>query len=209
MPKTDFPNCFGIKYTPAIQFIQSIPSTWKGHELFAIWVVKMLKPKIVVDLGFDMGLSTIALAHRNRGHTFGIDWVKQDFSRKKASLDSAFQNISAAIRMKYVKNIHLIVGPIEEISQNWNREIGLLHIDCTQSYQEIKIHYENWSQFLKEDGVILIHNIEAYPNEVGRFFRELDTPKLLFPQGKGLGIATKNREIYEKTLREWKINPPS
>lgn len=79
-----------LKKTPAIQFIQSIPSTWKGHELFAIWIVKTLKPKVVVDLGFDMGLSTIALAHRNRGDTFGIDWVEQNFSRKKVSLDSAF-----------------------------------------------------------------------------------------------------------------------
>lgn len=199
----------GLKNTPAIQFIQSIPSTWKGHELFAIWLVKMLNPKVIVDLGFDMGLSTIALAHRNRGHTFGIDWVEQNFSQKKVSLDSAFQNISAAIRMKYVKNIHLIVGPILEISRNWNRGIDLLHIDCMQSYLEIKIHYENWTHFLNEDGVVLIHDAEAFPDEVGRFFRELDMPKLLFPQGKGLGIATNNREIYEMISREWKINPPS
>lgn len=108
-----------------------------------------------------------------------------------------------------MKNVHLIVGPLQEISRNWSREIDLLHIDCTQSYLEIKLHYESWTQFLKEDGVILIHDTEAFPDEVGRFFRELDMPKLHFPQGKGLGIATNNREIYKKISRDWKINPPS
>ncbi len=201
-----------LRSTPAIQFIQSIDSSWKGYELFAIWVVKKIKPKVIVDLGFDKGLSTIAFAHRNCGDTYGIDWVgENNFSQKRDSMEKAFHNISAAIRMKYVKNINLIIGPLTEISEKWDREIDLLHIDCAHSYDEIKEQYESWKPFLKKDAVILIHDVGAFPNETGRFFQELTLPKRLFAHGKGLGIATNNSSLHEQIANAWEetANLPS
>ena len=196
-----------FRYTPAIRCIQSIESTWKGHELFGIWIVQKIKPKVTVDLGFDMGLSTFAFAHRNRGHTFGVDWIgNANFSRKRAAMESAFQNISAAIRLKYVKNIHLFIGPLNEIAQKWDCKIDLLHIDGMHSYEEIKEQYEHWKLFLNEDAVILIHDVEGYPEETGRFFRELSLPKLKFTHNNGLGIATKSRAVCEAISEEWTLN---
>ncbi len=193
-----------MRHTPAIQFIQSIDSSWKGHELFAIWVVKKIKPRIIVDLGFDTGLSTIAFAHRNPGHTYGIDWVgESNFPQKRTSMEKAFHNISSALRLKYVKNINLIIGPSYEISRQWDREIDLLHIDSSHSYDEIKKHYENWRPFLTNNAVILIHDVGAFPNETGRFFQELDLPKRLFAQGKGLGIATTNLSLQQEIADVW------
>lgn len=187
-----------------MQFIQSIPSTWKGYELFAIWIVKKFKPKVTVDLGFDMGLSAISFAYSNRGHTFGIDWLTDtNFSRKRMAMESAFHNILNAIRLKYVKNLHLIVGPPTEISNKWNKEIDLLHIDCTERYDDIKRQYENWKPFLKKDSIILIHDVAAFPNEIGRFFDELPLSKLLFPQGNGLGLATGSASLCQEIAKEW------
>ena len=184
---------------PALDFIDSIESTWKGHEHFALWLVQHLKPKTIVDLGFDRGLSTIAFAYRNRGHVFGIDWFEEgNYAVKSFALDSAFNNISNAIRFNYVKNIHLIIGPFKDVSKKWNRKIDILHIDWSHSYSSTRQHYENWSRYLKSDGIILVHDVLAYPQETGRFFRELPFPKLLFPHAQGLGVATTNEKILDE-----------
>lgn len=179
-----------------LSFIDSIESTWKGHEKFAIWLVNRLRPKTIVDLGFDTGLSTIAFAYRNRGQVFGIDWFQDgNYAEKSFALDSAFSNISNAIRFNYAKNIHLIIGPFSYMSKNWKRKIDILHIDWAHSYRSAREHFLNWSQFLKSDSVILMHDVSAFPDGAGRAFQELPLPKLIFPNSHGLGVACANVEL--------------
>ncbi len=181
---------------PALAFIDGIESTWKGHEAFVFWLVNFLKPKTIVDLGFDRGLSTIAFAYKNKGHVFGIDWFDEgNYASKCFALDSAFRNISTAIRFDYAKNIHLIVGPFREIAKTWNRKIDVLHIDWAHTYASCKQHYDNWSRYLNEDGVVLVHDVKAYPRETGRFFEELPFPKVHFKHAQGLGIATNRLDL--------------
>jgi hypothetical protein len=195
-----------VRKDAALDFIDSIESTWKGHEEFAFWLVQYLHPKTIVDLGFDRGLSTVAFAYRNRGHVFGIDWFDEgNYATKCFALDSAFRNISNAIRFHYVKNIHLLIGPFKEIAKTWNRKIDILHIDWAHTYQSAKHHYDNWSRYLDVNGVVLIHDITAYPKEVGRFFDELPFPKAVFPHGQGLGIASNNRELIEEIKRKFSL----
>lgn len=204
-PRSSFPRKrFNLRKDTALAFIDSIESTWKGHEEFAFWLVQYLKPKTIVDLGFDRGLSTIAFAYRNRGHVFGIDWFDDgNYATKCFALDSAFSNVSNAIRFHYVKNIHLIVGPFKEVSKNWNRKIDILHIDWSHSYQLTKQHYETWISFLNEGGVVLIHDIQSFPKETGRFFDELAMPKIAFSHAKGLGIASKNLALLAEIKKQF------
>lgn len=195
-----------VRKNAALAFIERIDSTWKGHETFALWLVERLRPKTVVDLGFDRGLSTVAFAYKNKGHVFGIDWFDNaNYSRKCFALDSAFQTISNALRFQYAKNIHLIVGPFQEIAQKWNRKIDILHIDGVHSYMSTKQHYDNWSRFLSEEGVILIHDVLSFPNETGRFFRELDLFKVIFPHAQGLGVACRNGELIEEIKKRFSL----
>ncbi|HEY4254801.1 MAG TPA: class I SAM-dependent methyltransferase [Chlamydiales bacterium] len=196
------------KSTPvdlALQFIDSIESTWKGHEQFALWLVQKLKPKTIVDLGFDQGLSTVAFAYKNKNQVFGIDWFEQGrYSEKCSALDRAFGNIANAIRFNYVKNIHLIIGPFSHVSKGWHRKIDLLHIDWAHSYTSVKTHYENWRKFLTLDGIILIHDVTSHPKEVGRFFNEIELPKFLFPESSGLGVICANQALLNEIQASWK-----
>ncbi len=190
--------------TEVFAFLDNIDSTWKGHQKFACWLVQWLKPKTIVDLGFDRGLSTIAFAYRNKGHVFGIDWFEEgNYIPKCFALDCAFRNISDAIRFHGAKNIHLIVGPFQEIAKKWVRKIDVLHIDWAHSYRSAKQHYENWRPFMREEGVVLVHDVVAYPEETGRFFRELPMEKCVFPHAQGLGVACVNREIIEEIRRKF------
>jgi predicted O-methyltransferase YrrM len=183
----------------ALDFIDSIESTWKGHEQLAMWLVHRLRPKTILDLGFDRGLSTIAFAFRNRGHVFGIDWFEDgNYAAKSFALDSAFRNISYAIQLNYAKNIHLIIGPFSEASKGWRREIDILHIDWAHSYLAARQHYLNWAPYLKPDSVILMHDVTAHPEGAGRAFEELPYPKLILPHCNGLGIAASDENLLDE-----------
>ncbi len=191
------------KKSRALAFIDSIESTWKGQELFAMWLVQKIRPQTVVDLGFHRGLSTIAFAFKNSGHVFGIDWFEEgDYTQKSLILDTAFQNISRAIQSDFIKNIHLIIGPFYDVSRNWNRKIDILHIDLAPTYHAVKCHYDHWSGYMRKDSVLLIHDINRYPGEVGRFFEELTLPKVFIPHGGGMGVASTDEALIEeiKTL---------
>lgn len=195
---------FNVRKDAALAFIDNIESSWKGHEEFVFWLVQRLKPKTIVDLGFDRGLSTISFAYRNRGHVFGIDWFEEgNYAAKCFALDTAFRNISDAIRFHYAKNIHLIVGPFRDVSKTWNRKIDVLHIDWAHTYHLAKQHYDNWSRYLNEDGIVLVHDVVALPNETGRFFHELPMHKIVFPQSQGLGVASHNAALIEEIRQRY------
>lgn len=206
-PKTPKKRRLVVHKDSALAFIDSIESTWKGHESFVYWLVQHVHPKTVVDLGFDRGLSTVAFAYRNRGHVFGIDWFDESsYASKCFALDSAFRNISNAIRFHYAKNVHLIVGPFCDIAKTWNRKIDILHIDFAHTYAVAKQHYEQWSRYLNPNAVIMIHDVKAFPNETGRFFAELNMPKVVFSHAQGLGVASRNQELIEEIKNKFIID---
>lgn len=187
-------------------FLENIESSSKGHQRFICWLVQFLKPTTIVDLGFDRGLSTIAFAYRNKGHVYGIEWFEEgNYATKCFALDSAFRNISQAIRLRYVKNIHLIVGPFQDIAKKWVRKIDILHIDGAHRYESAKKHYQNWRPFMKEEGVILLHNVSSYPDEMGRFFHELPMHRFIFPHAQGLGIASRNEKVIQEIKKTFAL----
>lgn len=198
---------FNVRKNSALAFIDSIDSSWKGHEEFALWLVQQMRPKTVVNLGFDRGLSTIAFSYRNRGHVFGIDWFDEgNYAAKCFALDSAFSNVSNAIRFHYAKNIHLIVGPFRDVLKTWSRKIDILHIDWAHTYYSAKQHFDLWSPFLAENGVILVHDVCDFPDETGRFFNELPLHKLIFPHAHGLGVAAPNSSLIEAIKTHFSLN---
>ncbi len=193
-----------VQRDSALTFLDSIDSSWKGHEPFAMWLIQKLHPKTTVDIGFDRGLSTIAFAYKNRGHVFGIDWFQEgNYAQKSFALDAAFRNISNALRFKYAKNIHLIIGPFREVSRKWDRKIDLLHIDWSHTYFETKLHFDTWAPYLKREGVVLIHDVLSRPEETGRFFRELPYHKILFPHAEGLGVASQDEELIAEIRKKF------
>ena len=189
----------------ALSFMNSIESTWKGNEQFAMWLIEKRRPKTIVDLGFDKGLSTIAFAYHNFGNVFGIDWFEDgNYAEKSFALDAAFSNISDAIRLNYAKNIHLIIGPFAYISKNWKKKVDILHIDWAHSYRNAKQHLMSWSKFLKSDSVILMHDVLAFPDGAGRAFQEIPLPKLIISNPSGLGVACADLGLLKEIRKNQK-----
>ncbi len=192
---------------PSYLFLKKIKSSWKGYEDFAIWLVEEMKPKVVVDLGIDVGLSTCAFAFPNHGQVFGIDWMEEsNFTKKTFALDNAYRNISELSALRKLNNIHIIIGQFDEVVQRWSESIDILHIDWITSYERGKKIYEDWAKFLTEKGVVLIHDIEKESATLGRFFESLDLPKIKFSHNHGLGVVTKDEELLKKIYKRWKRN---
>jgi len=197
-----------------IDFLESLPSTWKGHKDFAIWLVKKMKPSVIVDLGVAYGFSTFILASPKIGKVYGIDWFKGD---ELSGWDDNEENvlvILGVLRERFnINNVEIIKGKFSEVAKIWKLPIDILHIDGSHLYEDVKRDYETWSKFVKKDGVILFHDIEIPPeliesefgNKFGvkRFFDEIDLPKFKFLHSFGLGVVSKDKSIIDKIKKKY------
>ena len=185
--------------------LDDIPATaWSGHRPFAEWLVKIMNPKVVVDLGVDWGYSTFSFALPRIGHIFGIDnfigdsFVGTDSDKFKYH----FVNMKRE-KLHLQDNITFIEDDFNEVAKTWDKSIDILHIDGSHHYEDVKKDFETWSKFVNDDGIILMHDtcVEIFDtNEYGvkKFFEEIDLPKCTFTHSFGLGVVSKNEKLIEQ-----------
>jgi len=165
----------------------NIETAWRGHEDYAYTLVEFIKPEVTVDLGVDFGFSTIAWALPNIGTVYGIDWFKGD---DHAGIRNAKQVAEQHIADNEVTNVVLIEGDFFDVAKTWDKSIDILHIDGFHSYDFTKSVFEVWSKFVRPGGIILFHDTMSFPNDVGRFFNEIQGAKFNFTHSHGLGVFT-------------------
>lgn len=198
----NFLNSFN-KFVPSIHLIvEDIVSAWRGHKNFALWLIEFLKPKVTVDLGVDRGYSSFVLAYNNPNTVYGIDSFEGDIH---AGIKNTYDSV-VDIKTRYnFENLILIKGYFDDIARTWDKKIDLLHIDGLHTYEAVRNDYETWSKFLTDDAVILFHDTESYPNDVGRFFNEIPLPKVNFLESAGLGVVSKNEIIIDIIANEYNL----
>ena len=179
--------------------LYTLHSAWKGHENFAIWLVDQLNPKTIVELGVDYGFSTFAFAMPEKGHVFGID--KFGPTQIDTYGDSTtFPHVIRFMSKYNFTNVSIIQGFFSEIAQWWELPIDILHIDGTHTYNDMTEDWQDWSKFLSEHGVILMHDVVSY-DECKLFYNEIQIPKAYFKHSHGLGIATRSNETLNLILK--------
>jgi glycosyltransferase involved in cell wall biosynthesis len=192
--------------------LDDTPATaWSGHRQFAEWLVSYMKPKVTVDLGVDYGFSTFSFAIPRVGHVYGIDnFVGDDFvGTDENRLKYDFVTMKRE-KLHLQDNLTLIEGDFNEVAETWYREIDILHIDGSHKYEDIKQDFETWSKFVRDGGVILMHDtcVESLNgNEYGvkKFFDELDMPKVTFTHCYGLGVVSKDKDLIETVKRQFNL----
>jgi len=192
---------------------KSVESPWKGHEDFVVWLVKALKPSVIVDLGVELGFSTFVLASPKIGKVYGIDSFKGDSFTTVSNPKKKFMAFSKMLNKRFgIDNIEIIEGEFSEVAKDWKLPIDILHIDGSHLYKDVKRDFRDWSKFVKKDGVILFHDVYV-PQEkrfgVEKFFNEINLPKFRFLHSYGLGIVSKNENIIKNIIlkTEQKIIP--
>ena len=168
---------------------------WRDHRDFADWLIRRVEPDVVVDLGVDYGYSTFCFALPEIGHIYGIDSFEGD---EHAGIRNTYDYVLEKQRELELSNITFIRGFFDDVVQTWNKEIDVLHIDGLHTYEAVKNDYEKWSPFVKENGIILLHDTMIENFGVKDFFNEIKLPKTNFKHCNGLGVISKNINLIHE-----------
>lgn len=181
-----------------------IVSAWRGHEGFADWLVKELKPETVVELGVDYGFSSFVFARAGAGMVYGVDSFEGD---PEAGTRDTYDSVVERQKELGIKNLILIRGYFSEVAKTWDKPIDILHIDGRHRYEDVKEDFEMWSRFVRPGGVILLHDTAVLrePYGVHRFFQEITMPKTTFTHSNGLGVVSSDPNLIARIKREHKI----
>lgn len=180
-----------------IRYGLDVPTAWRGHEEFLIWLIGNKKPHIFVELGVHVGFSYFAACHavkelKLKTKCFGIDtWQGDDHSgpgdpdveRFVNELnDKAFSEFSTLLKMDFT-----------EASQKFaNTSVDLLHIDGRHGYEDVKHDFETWKPKLFPGATVLFHDICVPHFGVRQFWDELKQTHQTFEfqHSSGLGVLT-------------------
>jgi len=174
-----------------------VVSAWYCHVPFAHWIVTVVRPHTLVELGTQNGVAYSAFCDAvvyNGLDTscFAVDTWKDeqqtgeygqvgylDFRRFHDERYSAFSEL---LRCTFDEAL----GYIPEAS------VDLLHIDGSHTYEAVRRDFESWQPKLSDRAVVLFHETNVRERDFGvwRFWVELRTqyPGFEFLHGHGLGV---------------------
>jgi GR25 family glycosyltransferase involved in LPS biosynthesis len=197
-------NLLNKNYRNLLYFLSNkyYSSAWKGHFEFAIQLVQMIKPKIIVELGVDFAHSTFCLSSELGSDSiiYGIDSFEGDENAGKRNTHNiVLDTYKFLLDKKFLPhdNVKFIKGYFDNISKNFTDKIDLLHIDGLHTYEAVKNDFETWFPKTSENAIVMFHDTISFPNDVGKLFNELPYYKTNFTHSAGLGILSKNKQLID------------
>ena len=149
-------------------------SAWIEHVPFAFWIVDVLRPRTIVELGTHNGVSYSAMcqAVNKLGldtKCYAIDTWEGDehagsysesvFSEFYTYNDRNFAAFSRLIRSTFDNALpHFVDGSID-----------LLHIDGLHTYEAVRHDFESWLPKLSANAIVMFHDTNVREREFGVF----------------------------------------
>jgi len=171
--------------------------SWHEHIPFAMFLVDLLRPSVLVELGVHAGDSYCAWCQAVKTlnldtRCYGVDTWHGD---PRAGFYDAgvLADLQAHHQPRYGDFSSLIRGTFDEaLGRFADGSIGLLHIDGDHTYEAVKHDFTSWRPKMCADGIVLLHdtNEEGRGFGVRRFWDEirLQYPHFEFHHGHGLGV---------------------
>jgi len=193
-------------------------SSWTEHVPFAMALVEMLHPRIIVELGTQHGVSYCAFCQavaelKLPTRCYAVDtWLGDAHAnhyKESVFLDlqrfhRRYESFSVLYRMTFdqaLANIH-------------DASVDLLHIDGLHTYEAVKTDFETWRRKLSDRAVVLFHDTVETQRDFGvyRLWAELapNFPSFNFEHGHGLGIlavGTQTPPAFQDFLRTANAKP--
>jgi O-antigen biosynthesis protein len=175
----------------------NVASGWYGHVPFAHWLVGVTKPRILVELGTQHGVSYSAFCEavlRNGFDTrcYAVDTWKGDHQSGHYG-DEVFREFRRFHDSRYSAFSELLRGTFDDaLAHIPDSSVDLLHIDGLHTYEAVRHDFENWRSKLSQRAVILFHDTNVRERDFGvwRLWQELcpEFPAFEFLHGHGLGL---------------------
>lgn len=172
-------------------------SAWSLHVPFAMYLVDLLRPRSIVELGTRKGVSYCAFCQ-------AVQYL--GISASCAAVDSWSGDAhTGAYGAAVLDNLRRHHDPLyggfsrlhqclfhEALAEFPNGSIDLLHIDGLHTYDAVRSDFESWLPRVSPQGVILFHDVAEHRQDFGvwRFWAEVTQqyPSFTFEHGHGLGV---------------------
>ena len=176
---------------------RAAPSAWIEHVPFAFWLVDVLRPRTIVELGTSTGVSYSAFCQAVKflqlpTSCIAVDTWKGDEHVGLYSED-VYREFESFHNRRYGAFSRLVKSTFDQAVRHFDDgSVDLLHIDGVHTYEAVRHDYESWLPKLSADGVVLFHDTNVRENGFGvfRLWSEIidSHSHFSFLHGHGLGI---------------------
>jgi GT2 family glycosyltransferase/glycosyltransferase involved in cell wall biosynthesis len=172
-------------------------SAWFAHVPFAHWLIRAVRPQLLVELGTHAGVSYAAFcnaveAERLKTRCYAVDTWRGDDHAGHYS-EEVFIDLTAYHDNRFAAFSQMLRCTFNEARDMFrDSSIDLLHIDGFHTYDAVKGDFERWLPKLSERGIVVFHDTNERTRDFGvwRLWAEICTkfPSFEFAHGHGLGI---------------------
>lgn len=186
---------------------EHLPPTpaWMTHAPFGFWLMDVVRPRTVVELGTHYGMSCFVFAEAAK--RLGIDctvnaldtWEGDDHAGFYG--EQVYETVKDVVDREYPDSVRLLRGyfsdsrPLIE-----NASVDLLHIDGRHGYDDVLEDFTAWKSAVRDGGIVLFHDTAERRGgfEVWRLWHELsgEYPSFSFEHGHGLGVLAVGRVAH-------------
>ena len=180
------------------------PPSWLEHIPFAFWIVDVLRPQVIVELGTQSGNSYAAFAQAVQmtnlaARTYAVDTWKGD-AHAGFYDEAVFTEFAAYHGAHFSSFSRLIRSTFEEAAAYFaDGDIDLLHLDGCHTYEAVQADFNLWRDKISGRGVVLMHDTNVREREFGvwRLWSELSAryPSFEFLHGHGLGVLAIGSDV--------------
>ncbi len=176
---------------------RGVDSAWYCHLPFAAWLVRTLRPALLVELGTGAGVSYAGFCESvmSSGLSTRCYAVDRWAGDAPAGIhgDAVIAELGSFHDSRYgVFSRLLRLSPAEASSRFEDNSIDLLHMDGHHRFEQAAENYDAWKPRLSPQAVVLLHGTNDRDGDQGvrRLWSSLRArhPGFEFPHGQGLGV---------------------
>ena len=186
--------------------LELVPSAWTAHVPFAMTLVDLLRPRVIVELGTFDGVSYSAFCQAVR--ELKLDARCYAVTGLGQSEDNGSHNAKTLVTLKEHTDLYgsfseLIQRPTDEaIPLFQDRTIDLLHINGNRSYESAMHVFETWRQKMSSQGVVLLHETNFHESDIGiwKLWEEIKVkyPHFELRHERGLGLISLGASVPDE-----------
>jgi len=147
------------------QFVRGVKGWLSDQEGEFLYLLAKQVPQrqAMVEIGSWEGKSTIWLAKGSLAGNKNIVYAIDPHCRSEAHLSEGEANTEGIFRENIHKaGVNHIIVPLvkksEEVARNWRKDVGLLWIDGSHEYEDVKRDFQLWEPHLSPLGFIAFHD---------------------------------------------------
>lgn len=172
-------------------------SAWTAHVPFAMYLIDLLRPAALVELGTRNGVSYSGFCQAVQELGLASSCMAVDSWRGDPHTGAYGLTVLSELRRHHDP----LYGAFSRLNQSTFDEaaagvpdasVDLLHIDGFHTYEAVSHDYHTWLPKVSNRGVVLLHDIAEHGRGFGvwKLWDELSSrhPSFAFHHGHGLGV---------------------